>query len=89
MSFKKEVIKRLDRIDSHLSDQDKIITSHTVEMRVYNKELADHTKRSTMLEERFKPIEDIQIFWNKFTKVALAVVSVVATVATIYYRLKA
>lgn len=70
MSFKKDVIQSLSKIEQQLA---------------VNTEILDqHHKRSTMLEERVKPLEDGQMFFNKLVKVFMGLVTVTAGIAAAY-----
>lgn len=70
MSFKKDVLEKLSKIESQLA--------------VNNKILETHERRSTNLEERVKPLEDSHIFFNKMAKVVSGLVALCAGIAAIY-----
>lgn len=73
MSFKKEVIDRLGKIEQN--------------MVINNQILAEHHRRSTNLEERVKPLEDSHIFFNKFAKIMAGIFSIVVGLAATYHYL--
>lgn len=66
MSFQREIVDRLGRID--------------VQLGIYNHELMEHVKRSTMLEERMIPVEKHVDFISKLAKLVLAVVTAGAAI---------
>ena len=70
MSFKKEVITSLARIDAQLGVNTQVLT--------------EHHKRSTQLEERVKPLEDSAIFFNKLAKAILAIAGIAGALASAY-----
>lgn len=52
---------------------------------VHNTVLTQHEQRSTNLENRVKPIEDAYRFVGKLCASILAILSLLATLATIYH----
>lgn len=70
MSFQKEVITKLEKIN--------------VQLAINTRILDEHQKRSTQMEERFKPVEDHVIFVNKLAKIVTATAALGASFAGIY-----
>ncbi len=70
MSFKKEVMEKLVKIE--------------VQLGVNTEVLAEHQRRSTNLEERVKPLESSHVFFNKLAKAIIAFIAVIASIASIY-----
>ena len=71
--FKTKVVESLARIEVRLDHNTTI--------------LDEHHKRSTQLEERIKPLEDSQIFFNKLSKVIMGAGGAVAALASAYHYL--
>jgi hypothetical protein len=65
--FTEEVIVRLTKIESHLDRNTEVLN--------------EHHKRSTQLEERFKPVEDHVEFLRKLGKFVIAIAAFGASVA--------
>lgn len=78
--FKKEVMEKLSSIEFKVHEI-------AVQQGVNNKILEEHHRRSTNLEERVKPLEQSQVFFNKLAKTLLAVLAILASSATIYHYL--
>lgn len=70
MSFQSDVRKTLSKIE--------------VQMGIMNAELKEHTRRSTMLEDRVVPLEQNHMFFNKLTKVVMALVGLAVSIGTAY-----
>lgn len=68
--FKTKVTESLARIEVRLEQNTKI--------------LDEHHKRSTQLEERIKPLEDNQIFFNKLSKVIMGIAGAIAALMSAY-----
>ncbi len=77
MSFKREVLEKLNKIEDK-------VTLHTVQLEVNNVVLKEHHKRSTLLEEQFKPVEKHVMLMNTIAKVIVAAGAAIATGASIY-----
>lgn len=77
MSFQKDILVRLDKIDDRL-------TAQTIQLELQNKELTEHTRRSTHLESRVIPLEQSHVFWNKLSKTVLTLIATGAACATMY-----
>lgn len=71
MSFKKEVILRLEKIDQNL-----VINNHILD---------EHQKRSTQLEARVVPLEQSHIFVNKLAKVLVGLATLGAGLVSILH----
>ncbi len=87
MAFKKEVLDKLISIEEKAHGIAMKVHEQTIQLSVNNKILDEHHKRSTHLEERIKPIEDSQIFFNKLAKALIACMGVLASAAAIYHYL--
>ena len=74
MSFKKDVITKLDVISEKQID-------HTIQLASNTRILEEHHKRSTNLEERVAPIENHVMFINKAVKVLSAILAACAAIA--------
>ena len=61
------------------------LTDIKVELGKMNTELKDHTRRSTNLEERVKPLEESHVFFNKLAKSIAAIVTVLAAGVTVLH----
>lgn len=70
MSFKKEVVDKLVKIE--------------IQLGVNNRILDEHHKRSTLMEERIKPLEASHVFFNKLSKAIIAFIAIIASIASIY-----
>lgn len=68
MGFKKEVMDQLTKIE--------------VQLGVNNTILAEHHKRSLMLEERITPLEHSHIFTTKLLKGLVSLLAAVAAIST-------
>lgn len=69
MTFQKDVLGRLEKI--------------SIQLAVNTKILDEHQRRSTQLEERFKPIEEHVVFVNKLAKIIAATAALGASFAGI------
>lgn len=78
MSFKREVLEKLDKIESRITEQ-------VVNLALNTKVLDEHHKRSTQLEERVKPLEQSHLFTSKLLKAAMSTVAIVAACASAYH----
>jgi len=78
MGFKKEIITKLDKIETTVNVQSQ-------QLAIYNHELQDHTKRSLLLEERIQPLEQSHLFWNKLSKAIISIMALLAASATVYH----
>lgn len=73
MGFKKEVIVALTELKVQMGENTRV--------------LAEHHKRSTMLEERVAPLENSAIFTNKLFKAITATLGILASCAAVYHYL--
>lgn len=78
MSFKRDVLDKLDRIESKITEQ-------AINLAINNKVLDEHHKRSTHLEERVKPLEQSHVFTSKLLKAAMGLIALVAACASAYH----
>lgn len=73
MSFKKEVIERLDKI--------------TIELAINTKVLSDHHVRTSQIEARVVPLEQSHVFFNKLAKAIMGLVTIGASMTAILHYL--
>lgn len=78
MGFKKEVLEKLDKIESKLVEQ-------SVNLALNNSVLTEHHKRSTQLEARVAPLESSHVFVNKLSKAIAAIIAMTAGIAASYH----
>lgn len=76
MDLTKLILEKLDKIDEKQ-------TEHTVQLAINSQILAEHHKRSTMLEERMKPIENHVVYIRKTLKMLGAIIATATSIAGI------
>lgn len=76
MSFKRDVI---DRLDSITEQQIK----HTTELALNTRTLVDHHVRTSQIEARVVPLEHSHIFFNKLSKAVASLLVAGAALASI------
>lgn len=73
MSFKKDVIEKLDKL--------------TIEVALNTKVLTDHHVRTSQIEARVVPLEQSHVFFNKLAKGVTGLLVAGAAFASIYHYL--
>lgn len=80
MDFQTKVLQDLDTIKDRQ-------TEHTVQLALNTAVLTEHHRRTTLLEERVKPLEDSHIFVHKLLKGFAGIVTLAGGCLALYHYL--
>lgn len=78
MSFKQDVIVRLDKV----ADQQ---VQHTIQLARNSDILNEHHVRASNLESRIKPLESHVLVINSVIKIALSIIAAAAAIASVIH----
>jgi hypothetical protein len=75
-------------VSRDLKETRQLLTELLKQSAIHNEILAQHERRSTNLEDRFKPVEETYVFLSKFAGVLVGLCGISSAVLGLYKILK-